>query len=108
MHPRSVRRLWKAWLALLAVLCTLAVQAQQSESAPQATPVTNATAAQNPAQATPTPVSATAAAAFGEIRGIVISGNTPLPGVTVSAANSLTGKKYLTSTDVDGTYRILI
>lgn len=39
---------------------------------------------------------------------MVKSGSTPLPGVTVSAANSLTGKKYITSTDVDGTYRILI
>ncbi len=40
------------------------------------------------------------------IRGIVKSGNTPLPGVTVTAANSLTGKKAITSTDVDGSYSL--
>lgn len=45
---------------------------------------------------------------FGEITGIVKSGTTPLPGVTVSAANTLTGKKYLTSTDVDGSFKISI
>ena len=40
------------------------------------------------------------------IRGIVKSGNTPLPGVTVTAANSLTGKKAITSTEVDGSYAL--
>jgi hypothetical protein len=40
------------------------------------------------------------------IRGIVKSGNTPLPGVTVTAANSLTGKKAVTSTEVDGSYSL--
>ncbi|MGA2961656.1 MAG: TonB-dependent receptor [Candidatus Korobacteraceae bacterium] len=38
------------------------------------------------------------------IRGIVKSGNSPLPGVTVTAANTLTGKKAVTSTEVDGSY----
>ncbi len=38
------------------------------------------------------------------LRGVVKSGNIPLPGVTVTAANSLTGKKAITSTDVDGSY----
>ncbi len=40
------------------------------------------------------------------IRGMVKSGNTPLPGVTVTAANSLTGKKAITSTEVDGSYSL--
>src|ERR1035437_7812459 len=40
------------------------------------------------------------------IHGIVKSGNTPLPGVTVTAANSLTGKKAVTSTEVDGSYSL--
>ena len=40
------------------------------------------------------------------IRGIVKLGNTPLPGVTVTAANSLTGKKTVTSTEVDGSYSL--
>src|SRR5512142_2721508 len=38
------------------------------------------------------------------IQGTVLSGKLPLPGVTVSAANSLTGKKVTTSTDPDGHY----
>ena len=46
--------------------------------------------------------------AFGEIKGLVRSGTFPLPGVTVSAANTLTGKKYITSTDPDGTFRIAV
>ena len=45
---------------------------------------------------------------YGEITGVVKSGNVPLPGVVVSAANTLTGKKYSTSTDLDGSFRILV
>jgi hypothetical protein len=45
---------------------------------------------------------------FGEIAGVVKSGSLPLPGVTVSAANTLTGKKYITSTDPDGSFRIAV
>jgi hypothetical protein len=35
----------------------------------------------------------------------VKSGKTPLPGVTVTAANTLTGKKYSIATNPDGTYK---
>src|SRR5215467_9304436 len=45
---------------------------------------------------------------YGEITGMVKSGNVPLPGVAVNAANTLTGKKYSTSTDVDGTFKISV
>src|SRR5579859_8169551 len=45
-------------------------------------------------------------APFAVIAGTVKSGNVPLPGVTVTAANTLTGKKYITSTDVDGSFRL--
>jgi hypothetical protein len=45
---------------------------------------------------------------YGEITGVVKSGSVPLPGVAVSAANTLTGKKYFTSTDVDGTFKISV
>jgi trimeric autotransporter adhesin len=41
-----------------------------------------------------------------QIRGVVKSGNTPLPGVTISASNTLTGKKIVTSTDAQGVYSI--
>jgi hypothetical protein len=40
------------------------------------------------------------------IHGVVHSGSTKLPGVTVTAAHSLTGRKVITSTDVDGSFRI--
>ncbi len=43
-----------------------------------------------------------------EIHGVVKSGNTLLPGVTVSATQTLTGKKVFTSTDLDGSYRLLL
>jgi hypothetical protein len=39
-----------------------------------------------------------------EIAGRVTAGNNPLPGVAVTAANTLTGKKAATSTDINGAY----
>src|SRR6202030_989310 len=46
---------------------------------------------------TPAPVSF-------EISGIVKAGKTPLPGVTVTASNTLTGKKFTVATAANGTY----
>src|SRR4051794_312742 len=43
-----------------------------------------------------------------DVAGKIVSGGVPLPGVTISAANSLTGKKAATTTDVDGTYTLTI
>jgi trimeric autotransporter adhesin len=48
---------------------------------------------------------APAAATF-EITGVVKSGKTPLPGVTVTAANTLTGKKFSVATGIDGSFVI--
>jgi hypothetical protein len=42
-----------------------------------------------------------------EIAGTVKAGNTPLPGVTVSATNAA-GQKVMTSTDVDGSYALTL
>src|SRR4029077_6382801 len=39
-----------------------------------------------------------------EISGVVRAGKTPLPGVTVTASNSLTGKKFFVATSATGTY----
>jgi trimeric autotransporter adhesin len=44
----------------------------------------------------------------GKLHGVVKSGNIPLPGVTVTAANSLTGKRYSTTTDVTGAWSMTI
>src|SRR5262249_30528682 len=44
----------------------------------------------------------------GLIHGLVKSGNMPLPGVTVTAVNTLTGQKASAWTDVDGTYSLQV
>ncbi len=51
-------------------------------------------------QAATTPVAAPAY----EINGSARSGKTPLPGVTVTAANTLTGKKYAAATNSEGKF----
>ena len=80
-----------------------------------------AASAQTPAQR-PAPASAPAAPASvsatqiptaqavtgGRLHGQVKSGNTPLPGVTVTAQNTLTGKRYSTTTDINGTWTLAI
>jgi len=65
-------------------------------------------------QTTPTTVQATAApaaateASGGTITGAVKAGVVPLPGVAVTATNTLTGKKYATTTDVNGSFAMTI
>ena len=44
----------------------------------------------------------------GSITGTVKAGTLPLPGVAVTATNTLTGKKYATTTDVNGAYAMAI
>jgi len=68
----------------------------------QTTPDTSA--AQAPAQ-TPAPAATTDG---GTIHGTVKAGNIPLPGVAITATNTLTGKKFATTTDVDGNYSMTI
>jgi len=65
------------------------------------------------AQAVPEPVQAVAAAQSpaaqgGTISGSVKSGAVPLPGVAVTATNTLTGKKYATTTDINGAFSMAI
>ena len=64
---------------------------------------------------TPAPAVATAPAAQGgTIEGRVVAGvvgkagGVPLPGVAITATNTLKGKKYATSTDIDGAYAMAI
>lgn len=47
-------------------------------------------------------------AAGGSIHGTVKSGTIPLPGVSITATNTLTGKKYNTTTDANGAYSLTI
>jgi hypothetical protein len=46
--------------------------------------------------------------AGGTLHGVVKSGNIPLPGVSVTAQNTLTGKRYSTTTDITGVWALTI
>src|SRR5271170_1529736 len=55
-----------------------------------------------------TTVPAASEASGGTISGTVKAGAVPLPGVTVTATNTLTGKEYATTTDVNGSFAMAI
>ncbi|HKV63967.1 MAG TPA: TonB-dependent receptor [Candidatus Acidoferrum sp.] len=59
-----------------------------------------------PQAQTAQPASAPAAPPTYEINGSARSGKTPLPGVSVTAANTLTGKKYSVATNSDGKFAL--
>jgi hypothetical protein len=61
--------------------------------------------AQAPASA---PDTQTAQITGGKLHGVVKSGATPLPGVTVTAQNTLTGKRYQTTTGITGAWTLTI
>ena len=61
-----------------------------------------------PAASAGAPSPPTVAPAYCEIFGHVISGKLALPGVAISAANSLTGKKISSSTDLDGSFLLQV
>jgi hypothetical protein len=44
----------------------------------------------------------------GRLHGVVKSGTVPLPGVTVTAQNTLTGKRFSTTTDITGAWSLVI
>jgi len=55
------------------------------------------------------PTSAQAATSSGgTLHGVIKSGNIPLPGVAVTATNTLTGKKFATTTDITGAWSMTI
>jgi trimeric autotransporter adhesin len=57
-----------------------------------------------PPPAAEQPAQVPAAVSTFEITGSAHSGKTPLPGVTVTAANTLTGKKYAAVTNIEGKF----
>ncbi|WP_242617870.1 TonB-dependent receptor [Edaphobacter modestus] len=59
----------------------------------------------NPVQA---PAPTAQAASGGTIKGTVKTGPVPLPGVAITATNTLTGKKYATTTDMTGAFAMAI
>ena len=70
--------------------------------APQPAPLPQTVPAEPPAS------SAAPAAAGGKLHGAVKSGNVPLPGVAISAQNTLTGKRFTTTTDITGAWSMTI
>ncbi len=100
--------LWWTLMLGMVVSCGFTGRAQalaSTQSSPQNPPQTNASGspAANDAQApAATPV------AGGRLHGVVKSGTVPLPGVTITAQNTLTGKKYSTTTDINGAWSMSI
>ncbi|HEV2578847.1 MAG TPA: TonB-dependent receptor [Acidobacteriaceae bacterium] len=105
----------------MAGLVPLSAQTAAPAPAQAGAPSTTATqpaahAAQSPAPSTSAPQTVPQAQApqGGTIRGAVIAGTpgkpggVPLPGVAVTATNTLTGKKYAAATSIDGTYAMTI
>jgi hypothetical protein len=100
-------------LVLVAVARGAAGQAPagQVPAGSQAPAVVQAPAVgQQPVTSAPVSVqaAATAEAGGGKISGTVKAGAVPLPGVGVTATNSLTGKKYATTTDVNGSFAMTV
>ena len=87
----------RAVAAGVLVAGTLAACAQQGEPAGKGAP-----------GATSSETSTVPAIAGGRLHGVVKSGNILLPGVTVTAANTLTGKRYATTTDIAGAWSMTI
>src|SRR5580658_9704376 len=80
-------------------------------------PAQTAPAAQSPAPASSTTPNSTVPVAQaapsqtvngGRLHGVAMSGKIPLPGVTVTAQNTLTGKRYSTTTDISGSWTLTI
>ncbi|HEY5329258.1 MAG TPA: TonB-dependent receptor [Acidobacteriaceae bacterium] len=97
----------RVWLAGVVFVAASGAAALAQTPAPAEAP---------PAVAAPAPAAAQALASAqgGMIHGTVVAdtagkpGGIPLPGVSVTATNSLSGKKYATTTDVTGEYAMAI
>src|ERR1035441_10108463 len=98
--------------AMLALAGSFGAAALAQADAPAAAPAAQVpTAPMSAPPAAPTPAPApvvTAAPQGGNIKGTVKAGTVPLPGVAVTATNTLTGKKYATTTDIDGAYEMAV
>jgi trimeric autotransporter adhesin len=88
--------------------------APDAASTPPQTPAAPAAPGTVATQNTAVAAQSTPEVQGGTIHGTVIAGTAgkaggiPLPGVAITATNTLTGKKYTTSTDIDGAYAMKI
>jgi len=99
---RRVAMVCGAGIAIL-VAGLVAASAQQQPGSRKPSP--SATDSASPPEA---PGSTVASVAGGKLHGVVKSANIPLPGVTVTAANTLTGKRYSTTTGITGFWSMSI
>jgi trimeric autotransporter adhesin len=94
-------------LLCMALICAVVLVCLGYAQEPPATsPQTPASSPQAPPTAAPETSPAPTAPPTYQISGVVKSGKTPLPGVTVTAANTLTGKKVSAATAPDGSFLI--
>jgi hypothetical protein len=119
---RTRRRLYRAGMVLSTSVCACLPTGAQSApgAAAGATPAVAPAAQKMPGPQSTAPQSSglpaiqtdatlpAAAAAGGTVHGIITSGTTPLPGVAVTATDTLTGTKYATATGLDGSFRLHI
>ena len=89
------------WMLCRGILAVTAALISQVSGLSQQSPLA-------PATGTPTASASVAAAAGGTLHGTIKSGNIPLPGVTVTAKNTLTGKQFATTTDITGAWSMII
>jgi len=75
--------------------------------APEPTALPTSPAAPEPAAQATTPVVA-AAPQGGTIKGTVKASGVPLPGVAITATNIVSGKKYATTTGIDGAFQMAV
>jgi trimeric autotransporter adhesin len=112
-----LKRFLRGFVVLLcvALICVVLLVCLACAQEPAAPPGSSPTPSQNPTQppaqepeANPVPISQSAPAppppTTFQISGTVKSGKTPLPGVTVTAANTLTGKKLSVASAIDGSF----
>lgn len=97
------------WAVTVGVCAAVPLAAQSPQPPrPQGAPASQIqNSPQNSAQTQPAGNSAPVTAG-GQLHGVVKSGVIPLPGVTVTAQNTLTGKRYSTTTDVGGAWSMTI
>ncbi len=113
-QPRPARlSLAAASLALCLATILLSAPALAAQSptplpTPTQTPTTPPDALTTQPPATPPPQAPAASTTGGTIHGTVKAGSVPLPGVAITATNTLTGKKFATTTDIDGRYAMTV
>jgi hypothetical protein len=100
------------WVAMGAAMLACAgaigsvAWAQTTDPAAAQTPAATTPAVQAPAATAAAAPVVAAAPQGGTIKGTVKASGVPLPGVAVTATNSLTGKKYATTTDINGVFQM--